>query len=401
MSSASFSEKELSRAFLLGSCGVSAGSDFQDLGGGYAASDVCANAHTEGGGVAAALDLTIGHLSTDQLSIHQSDSIVNNFDFDDSIPFVTPFNTFSSSPLYIPMCRANTLLPVSGWYNVAGREYKECPIVAKIQRFDSGGYEVTTSWIDLERLGRYMDCAWIDADKVRVTAKREPREQNENDMARSMQRAKKNVRLKVKNMDCDRLLTLTKRESNPLHFWHFDEWAAAWKRFNRLLSKAGVRLNYVAVLEMHEKGNFHLHAAIRGKVNVKTLRRCWLICCGGKGDERGAASLGNVDVSYKPNITGHRRRSGIARYISKYITKQADRVCFNRKRYWSTKTALPPVERYVLSADSVRGALVELSQLLGLDVSKLLDKKHVFIFPNESGAWFSYSDNLLDASPPF
>jgi hypothetical protein len=353
----------------------------------------CANGAGAGCGEAAPLDLTIGHLRTAEPTEQQNVHIDNDFEYDDTIPFITS----PPSPLYIPMRRADTLEPVRGWYNVAGAEYKERPMVAKIQRFASGGYEAVVSWIDLEKVGRAMDRQWFDGKPINV--KREEREQNENDIVRSRERAKKQVRLRVKNMDCDRLLTLTRRESNPVSFWRMDDWRAAWKRFVKLCARSGSPLHYVAVLEMHEKGNYHLHAAIKGNVNVKLIRRLWLICCGGRGNERGADSLGNVDVSYKRNITGHKRRSGISRYISKYITKQVS-AGFNKKRYWSSRTELPAVERYVLGADCVLGALVELCQFLGLDVLVLLNKKRVFIFPDQSGSWFSYDDELA-IPPPF
>ena len=369
---------------------------FQDLEGGVVELCSCANSAGAGGGVAASLDLTIGHLSTVVRSWNDAwGDIHNNFDFDDTIPF----NISPSSPRYVPMFGAS-FEPFGGWYNLAGRDYKDRPLVAKIQRFASGGYEVLLSWVDLERVGRAMGRAWHDVDEVRVVVKREQRQQNENDIIRSQARAKKNVRLKTKNMDCDRLLTLTRRETNPVLFWRLDDWSKGWKKFLRLCGQAGINLQYVAVPEMHEKGNYHLHVAISGNINVNIIRKFWQICCGGKGNEKGAASLGNVDISYKPSIAASKRRCGIAKYISKYITKQLGVVAFNKKRYWSSKTALPPVERYVMGGDCWLSGLVELAAFLGLDSSRMVSEKMVYVFPNESGLWFAYDERMVEP-PPF
>lgn len=108
--------------------------------------------------------------------------------------------------------------------------------------------------------------------------------------------------------------------------------------------------------------------------------------------------MGNLDIQYKPNMTQYKRRQGVARYVSKYITKQLGQTEFNRKRYWSTRHALPPVKRYVLTAQEVGAALVELAGVMGLKVSALLET--AFVFPNQSGAWFSF-DESMDEPPPF
>ncbi len=367
---------------------------FEDLGSSLVAPCACALSAGAGGGVAAPLDLTIGHLSTGDNCGYEG-VIHNNFEFDDTIPF----NISPSSPPYIPMVGYD-FEPVKGWYNLGGHELKPVSLVAKIQRFAVGGYEALVSWVDLEKVGRAMGRGWHDVDGVRVVVKREQREQNENDIVRSQQRAKKNVRLKTKNIGCDRLLTLTKRENNPVEYWTLDDWGKGWKKFVRLCNKAGIALQYVAVPEKHEKGNYHLHVAICGNINVKTIRKFWMVCLGGKGDEKGAASLGNVDIAYKPNISAGRRVAGIAKYISKYITKQLGVVSFNKKRYWSSKTELPAVERYVMAGDCWRAGLVELAAFLGLDVSKMVSEKMVYVFPDESGVWFAY-DERMDAPPPF
>lgn len=337
---------------------------------------------TGGGGSAAPLDLTMGHLSTSALFTGNCDDIRNNFAFDDSVPFVAR---------YQPLRRATTGQVLPNWYVRVDADYQPMPLVAKIQKFRAGGYEVSLFPLDMEKIGRSMDC-------VRVLGKRlKPEQQNENDVIRSQQRAKRQVRLKIKSMGCDRLLTLTKRESSPVLFWTSDDWAVAWKKFIRLCAKAGISLEYVAVLETHEKGNYHLHAAICGKANIKIIRQFWWVCCGGRGQ-------GNVDISFKQGISDYKRRAGVARYVSKYITKQNSNVAFNKKRYWSSRHELIAPIRYVLpiagGAGSAEAGLIELAELLGLSECELLYSRRVYKFYNFSGAWFSYDDDLAKP-PPF
>jgi hypothetical protein len=275
--------------------------------------------------------------------------------------------------------------PVNGWFKPDDLEYSCDPFVAKVQPFASGGYEVTITKIDLEKIARVMDTA-------RATGKREKGEQKENDVISSKQRAKKRVRYLVKSMGCDRMLTLTRRETVEGGFWTNEQWKLNWKKFIRLCNKAGCDMNYVVAMERHKKGNFHLHAAVLGRLNVKVLRGIWWALCGGRG-------MGNVDIQYREQLTPVQRRAGVARYVSKYITKQ-DNAEFNKKRYWSSRHELPAAVRYVLKADELSRCLVELSQKLNLHVGMLLDVKRVFRFPSGMGAWFNYDDDLA-ILPPF
>jgi len=262
---------------------------------------------------------------------------------------------------------------------------KDFDYVAKIQRFESGGFEVTLLKTDLNEIARRMDAP-------RCTGSRVKGEQDEGNVISSVNRSKRRVRHLIKSMGCDRLLTLTKRENDPEAFWTVQDWAFAWDRFNRLCKKMGVTLVYVAVLERHKKGNYHLHAAISGRINVKHIRKIWLSCCGGvKGS-------GNVDIAMKQGLTTHKRRAGLAKYVSKYVSKQLGQTEFNKKRYWSSRHKLPDAVRYILSADDVKAALVEFAQSFALDPKALLGVS--FLFKLDTCAWFSFDDCLL-SPPPF
>ena len=56
---------------------------------------------------------------------------------------------------------------------------------------------------------------------------------------------------------------------------------------------------YVAILEKHEKGNYHLHVAWCGRVNVGIVRKMWLAALGG------GKGCGNIDAK---NQSPMRRR---------------------------------------------------------------------------------------------
>lgn len=306
-----------------------------------------------GFGVADSLDLTIGHLRTDTIE-----------------------------PVLKPL--AHDFINFNNWFRHSDTKIGDFNLVLKIQPFKSGGYEACVSWQSLPDLASRMSLPSVKTGK-RV---KEDALLSESDVFRSITRAKKQSRLRVKSMGCDRLLTLTRRESS--NFWTLDDWRAAWKKFLRLCREAGIELCYVAAPEKHKKGNFHLHAAIVGYVHGNTIRGIWRACCG----------KGNIDISYRSDLTDFERRRRVAWYVTKYISKQEGITDFNQKRYWSSRHSLPECRRIVLASKNIYQALIELADFLGLDRDKITDKKHVFVFPAKNGAWFSYTPDL-DSSPPF
>jgi hypothetical protein len=225
---------------------------------------------------------------------------------------------------------------------------------------------------------------------------------NLDDVISSMQRSKRKARLTIKNLGCDRLLTLTKRENNPDDFCTPEQWKKDWAYFCKLVKKAGVELRYVSVLEPHKKGNFHLHAAVVGHLPINQLRGIWWAVCGGRG-------LGNVDIKFKPHLSDAKRRAGVARYVSKYITKQyeivdddggvklSSHVDFNKKRYWASRSVLPAVKKIVLSAADFIDAVQELADVFGFYLTDFFNKAYKFpgndAFPHGSGLWFNYDDS--------
>lgn len=155
---------------------------------------------------------------------------------------------------------------------------------------------------------------------------------------RSQRRAKTNVRLSVTELAPSSLVTFTTRSVYAL-----DELLDIWGRFVRLVRAIG-SFEYVCVPEPHPSNpdHFHLHAAVRGKISRDNLRRCWHIAIEAHHGRRvttilrGAASPGNIDDQPVKGRDYVKRIRKIAKYISKYITKDLIER-FNRRRYWPSK----------------------------------------------------------------
>jgi hypothetical protein len=318
--------------------------------------------------------------------------LLSNSSFDDGGEALDLIKGHLPFSCYVPVTRGlgndpvNWFMPVDG-FNPSEKYHQ----VLKIQPFASGGYEVTVTTQDLGKIADLMDSSRKSGERVKGI-------QKENDVVSSVKRSKTKIRHLIKSMGCDRLLTLTKREIDPDNFWTIEQWAAAWDRFTRLCRKAGCELQYVAVLERHEKGNYHLHAAIVGHISVNVIRGIWQAITGGKGS-------GNVDIAYKRNCTDHARRAGLAKYVSKYVTKQVGQTEFNKKRYWSSKHKLPSARRYILKSVDFLGGVIELCGFLGLDDGAVLNSKASCQFDmvkdgfKSHGLWFSFDDDLVSPVP--
>lgn len=281
-----------------------------------------------------------------------------------------------------------------GWDGAKG----DLTPVLKVQPFATGGYEATVRLLDLEKIGSAMD------GNRRFGKREAPEEQDLSNVQKAASRAKRKVRHLVKNMGATNLVTLTRRETADMAFWTPEDWAKAWDRTRRSLERIIGDFPYVGVLEQHKKGNFHLHLAWVGKVNLGLFRRVWWAVCGGRG-------AGNVDSQYIKVRAGLERADRVAKYISKYTTKHfEDSGRFNKKRYWASRQTMEEARRYVLKAGDVEGGLAEAFRVLGISIEDFLINHpqkglvldHVFYFPDGSGAWINYIPDLHNKSPiPF
>ena len=231
----------------------------------------------------------------------------------------------------------------------------------------------------------------------------------------------------VKNMLADHLVTFTKAEGPATKDWGLEEWAAwesggkeaweakygafmgpeewakVWDKFRRLLARYLGDFPYVAILEKHAKATITctLHG-VAGSMS-KSFARCGLLLSG-------AAKGAEISTRRKSKCLRGDRASRIARYISKYVSKHfEDDPRYNKKRYWASRQTLEEARRYVLTADTLDGAIEQMRQMLGLDFSKFLTicprrgliHQNMFSFPDGSGFWLAYIPELHASDPPF
>jgi len=163
----------------------------------------------------------------------------------------------------------------------------------------------------------------------------------------SIRRAKNTVRDLVKSNEWEWWITLTfdksRIDSDNLNIVH-----NAWRTMRRTLHGA----KYVAVLEKHKAGGYHLHLLLS---NVPFL-----------AFERASKSDGSLvyhkhrqevywlkkwqdDYGYTKAIkVSPDSSSKIANYITKYITKDMDAVGAFKKRYWASRNLNKPTIEFEL-----------------------------------------------------
>ena len=229
----------------------------------------------------------------------------------------------------------------------------------KVQPFSQGGFEAKALLINRNHLNRLVN---LNRERGKRPAPKEKDEDaTKRDLEKCAYRAARKVRHLCLEIRADRLLTLTSRHL----LTDYDQLIATWKRFMRLLENSNEKFEYVAVPELHKNGeHYHIHAAINGFARVELLRRCWQIALGGNGDERGEEALGNIDIksSRRKGQNKSKQAIGVAKYISKYITKSyIEHHQFNRKRYWAPRSIkLPESTGEWMQAEFLADAVQEL-----------------------------------------
>lgn len=152
-------------------------------------------------------------------------------------------------------------------------------------------------------------------------------------IARATRRARSAARIRCKASGFDSLFTFTYRENVQDRGLV----AAHWKETVRRIRRVIPEFAYLAVIEVQKRGALHLHVAThrlpqsltwRG-VKVKSwsvLRAIWRSVVGDLG--------GNFDES-KRRSRSRASSLRIARYITKYVSKDFADGDLNRKRYWA------------------------------------------------------------------
>lgn len=142
-------------------------------------------------------------------------------------------------------------------------------------------------------------------------------------------RARKELRWAVRSIEGDHLLTCTFREN-------VQDIAPArrvWSYFIKLVKAKYPAWQYVAVMELQERGAIHFHAAVKGYQDVKYLRTCWLRASGDFG--------GNIDVRAQVRRWGgdggHRwSRRRLTSYLGKYLGKAFEWMPKHSQRFTAT-----------------------------------------------------------------
>jgi hypothetical protein len=275
----------------------------------------------------------------------------------------------------------------------------------KLQTFSRLPEEVTVQRISFDREFDAYHRAWENGQSSCFRRRRLPdpsRVQDPEAQERAQRRAKTRVRLLVTELAPEALVTFTTRDILSL-----EQLLAAWQHFTRLLRLSGLDYEYVAVPERHPSNpdHLHLHVAYRGETNFSTLRRLWHISLEALHGRkvrtilRGAQSPGNIDVQKIKARDQLRRIRKIARYVSKYITKDLISA-FNQKRYWPSKGIdLQAARVYWLTSLDPVDAIKEACILMG-QWDHVTDTPGQKLFnPSERICWFSVDPERTP--PPF
>lgn len=203
----------------------------------------------------------------------------------------------------------------------------------------------------------------------------EQQRRDEENRKRASKRARFNVRMLVKSMFADHMLTFSYRENIEDR----ERVARDWKEFVRLFRLRYPEWQYLAVLEKQDRGAYHIHVAVTGKQDIRWLLRCWLLAIGQptedvsewlySGVKLGERSLGAVNVEPPKKRWGgeHRqwKRDKLSGYLSKYIGKEFDGSSKGKKKYWhSEEIAKPKIERFWLKAKTYYEAVKEAHDLV-------------------------------------
>ena len=279
---------------------------------------------------------------------------------------------------------------------------------AKVRTFSRAPPEITVQLVSFERdFQRYQTAydrgqsSCFNRPRIGRPPTGEPR--SEESLERSQRRAKTGVRLLVTELAPTALVTFTTRETMTI-----DDLLCVWQKFCSLMRQAGVDFEYVCVPERHPTNpqHFHLHAAYRGRSSFANMRRFWHMALEARHGRkvlltlRGAESPGNIDVQKIKSRDHLRSIRKIARYISKYITKDLISE-FNRKRYWPSKgISLVEARRFWLTGLSQVDAIREACQMFGQwDYLIDLCPQKIWV----PGPRFAYIavDPALTPEPPF
>lgn len=274
----------------------------------------------------------------------------------------------------------------------------------KIRSFSKVPAEFTVQRIsferDLEAANRAYENGYTNCTTRRGQRVKTDRLPDEESIERSQRRAKTTVRLLATELAPTALVTFTTRQVLTL-----DQLLECWQHFTRSMRLAGYDFEYVAVPERHPKNpiHLHLHAAYRGRTPFGVMRRFWHMALESLHGRRvsrvlrGSDSPGNIDVQPIKSGSAIKRCRKIARYISKYITK--DLIAeFNRRRYWPSKGInLADAKVFWLDSLSMVDAIREACKMLGQWDDEMGLTPQKLFHPSDRVAWCAIDP---DSTPP-
>jgi hypothetical protein len=253
---------------------------------------------------------------------------------------------------------------------------------------------------DLEAANRAYENGYTNCSTRRGQRVKGDRPPDAESIERSQRRAKTTVRLLATELAPSALVTFTTREILTV-----DQLLECWQHFTRSMRLAGFDFEYVAVPERHPTNptHFHLHAAYRGRTPFGIMRRFWHMALEARHGRRisrtlrGADAPGNIDVQNLKSGSQIKRCRKIARYISKYITK--DLIAeFNRRRYWPSKGVnLADARVYWLDSVTMVDAIREACGMLGQWDSMTDAPAQRLFYPSDRVAWCAIDP---DCTPP-
>ena len=243
------------------------------------------NAHSEGVGGAAPIDLYIGHLSS----------------------------------LKSTSFREQYEKPLEGFY-----------YLLSLDSYGKGYSDGTITKHEYPALKSKVDRKRINKSRL---------EMSEEDRKKSSVRAKKELRKKTIMLRPISMLTLTFKY--PIYDRNI-AYDVLHKFVRDMVARFG-KFDYVAVIEKHKKGDFHFHLAINTSYHFNTVRHIWR-----KATGTGEGNVDFTAKRFKGRDSSVRTAIRIAGYISKYLSKD-DVSEIGQKRYSSSRgIPKPRKERFYI-----------------------------------------------------
>jgi hypothetical protein len=207
-----------------------------------------------------------------------------------------------------------------------------------------------------------------------------PEADREDNQRRSVIRARKRCRYHLVMAKCDRMFTYTVRlRPGDLPLTR-DQMLKVWGYYIRAAKSTDKNFKFVCTMEPQANGQPHIHAGIKGFKDLGYHHRLWCDAVAKvkgmpSGQYDGVDALGNIDGGVNRFLKRKRsmkdRASRMAAYMSKYMTKDADYVPFNGKRYFHTiGIHIPPALAQWMEAQDIQTALWDMLEGLGVVVER-------------------------------